>query len=188
MTANPRVPGLGAVARKECSFCSAVIFLAREVAAARPELDCQRPRFFLVAVEAEVVFPLARRDQPVGDVAQSHDRAQRAVGDAVLERRGHALLGHRIGAFDDCERGLHFPNAAYQRVNVNLAAGGWDIFRDDAVRKQEGDAAGYPGVYAQDWRGAAMRLRFHDAAAFGSRRRHSGISRPSLLSWADTAA
>src|SRR5262249_18949633 len=107
-------------------------------------------------------------DQPVGDVAQRHDRAQRAEGDAVLERRGHALLGHRIGAFDDCERGLHFPNAAYQRVNVNLAAGGWDVFRDDAVRKQEGDSAGDPGVYAQDWRGAAIGERVGHGADRGA--------------------
>src|SRR5262245_28240698 len=123
-----------------------------EVTTARPELDRERARLLFVGVEMEVSLPLARRDQPVGDVAQRHDRAQRAVGDAVLERRGHALLGHRIGAFDDCERGLHFPNAAYQRVNVNLAAGRRDVFGDDAVRKQEGKAAGDAGVYAQDWR------------------------------------
>src|SRR5262245_22383867 len=185
---SPADTRLGTVARDQRSLGASVMLFQSEVTTARPELDRERARLLFVGVEMEVSLPLAGRDQAIRDVAQRHDRAQRAVGDAVLERRGHALLGHRIGAFDDCERGLHFPNAAYQRVNVNLAAGGWDIFRDDAVRKQEGDAAGYPGVYAQDWRGAAMRPRFHDAAAFGSRRRHSGISRPSLLSWADTAA
>src|SRR5262249_23306637 len=38
-----------------------------------------------------------------------------------------------------------------------LAAG--DVLRDEAVRKQEGDAAGDAGINAQDWRGAARRCR-----------------------------
>src|SRR5262245_2840064 len=116
---SPADTRLGTVARDQRSLGASVMLFQSEVTTARPELDRERARLLFVGVEMEVSLPLARRDQPVGDVAQRHDRAQRAVGDAVLERRGHALLGHRIGAFDDCERGLHFPNAAYQRVNVN---------------------------------------------------------------------
>src|SRR5262245_21285488 len=153
---SPADTRLGTVARDQRSLGASVMFFQSEVTTARPELDRERARLLFVGVEMEVSLPLARRDQPVGDVAHRHDRAQRAVGDAVLEGRAHALLGHLIGAFDDCERRMHFPNAAYQRVNVNLAACRRDVFGDDAVRKQEGKAAGDAGVDAQDWRGAAI--------------------------------
>src|SRR5262249_20147742 len=143
---------LGTVARDQRSLGASVMLFQSEVTTARPELDRERARLLFVGVEMEVSLPLAGRDKAIRDIAQRHCRAQRTVGDAVLERRGHALLGHCVGALDHGELDLVRADHADKLVYVNLAAGGGDVERRDRVRIEEGDATGDARIDSKDCR------------------------------------
>src|SRR5262249_41779410 len=175
----PPIDDLGTVARDQRSLGASVMLFQSEVTTARPELDRERARPLFVGVEPEIAFPLGRRHEVIRDAAQRADGANRAVGHAVLERARDALARHGIGALDDRQARRVRLGQTGKRVDVHLIGHDRDVVGfDPAVRVQRCDAAGDAGVDAED--GA---LVAHGA----TRRRYSGMSRPSLLSCLVTA-
>ena len=74
----------GSLALTKVDLASAVVFLALEQAASRPQPDGERAGFFLVAIEGEVALPLCRRHEVCRNFAERRDGAERPESGAVF--------------------------------------------------------------------------------------------------------